>query len=164
MNKKNIETILFEYQSSEGMIENLKQFRDNYDREIPDDFRIIEDAKSYVSVFYLSGIRTANQCGTVDEFAKTLSLSEEDAYRYLSLSVIYKKIFQALPYPEAFGVSDDGIIKVVIYKKTQHDVNFLMNKYCYELDSEELFEDRNGEPVVILKYKLVIKKTEEHSG
>lgn len=73
-------------------------------------------------------------------------------------------MFRALPYLEAFGVNEDGIIKIIIYKKTQHDINFLMNKYCYELESEEPYDDKNGEPVVVLKYKLVIKdiETEEH--
>lgn len=106
---------------------------------------------------------TDRSVGYISEIASELNMTEEEAYRYWTPSVIYRKIARALPYSEAFSINRDGTIKIVIYKKTQHDVNHLLNKYCYELDSEEPFEDRNNEPVVILKYKLIIKDIEEHS-
>lgn len=64
------------------MTEDLKYLQNNYSRAIPNNFKIVEDAKSYVSVFYFSDIIDGRQYGTINDFSKNLNLSEEEAYHY----------------------------------------------------------------------------------
>ena len=90
--------------------------------------------------------------------AESLRTNIVDAYLIYVPYIIRYDLFKTLPYPEAISCNSEGIIKIVNYKKFFDRIDRLLKYYCYELISEEPFEERNNKDIVILKYKLKVEE------
>ncbi len=105
----------------------------------------------------------ANEISLTQIKIKFGTVSNEEAYLRYVPNIIKSRLKQALPYPEAVSCNEEGIIKIVHYKKFSESIKTLLKRYCYELISEEPFENKNNEPVVIQKYRLKVEEVEEKS-
>ena len=109
-------------------------------------------------MFHTTPISADEETVRIKEIAKELNLTDiEDAYLKYVPYAIKHRLEKTFPYPEALSCNSDGVIKIVHYKKFLKQINQRMRQYCYELETEEPFEDRNEESVVILKYKLNVE-------
>lgn len=109
-------------------------------------------------MFHTTPFSADEEIVRIDKIVKGFNSNDiVDVYLKYVPYVIKYRLEKTLPYPEALSCNSDGVIKIVHYKKFLKQINKRMRQYCYELESEESFEDRNGESVVILKYKLNVE-------
>ena len=155
---KNIETVKL-YPICDLNVIELQQY---YNTPISSEFKNTAISSHGLFVFHTNKVHLElfddNQNVYIGDIAKELNIENiEEAYHKYVPNIIRYRLEKTLPYQEAVSCNKDGIIKIVHYKKFASKITKLLKQYCYEFVSEEQFEDRNNEPVVILKYKLVIK-------
>ena len=156
---KNIETVeLYKIE-----VDNLQELQKCYNAPIPNHFEDIVNKVNGTFAFHITPVSTIGFDNAVyihiNDIANKLQINDiEDAYKRYVPYVIRYRMRNVLPYQEAISCNEDGEIKIVHYKRYTAHINRLLSYYCYELKSEEQFEDRNNEQTAILKYKLVIKE------
>ena len=139
---------------------NFEELQRYYDASISNAFADIDKKVNETFAFHITPI--SSSYARIDDIANELKSNDiEEAYRKYVPCMIRHCMRSVLLYEEAVSCNTVGDIKIVHYKKYAAHINRLLHRYSYELDSEEPFEYRNNELVVILKYKLSIKDTEE---